>query len=201
MTTRPESSAATGGLRPPRAALTAEVRRLEEELGRAQRDLLAQGGEVLPGLHLLVETVGLRALLGAGRVSEVVRLVSTVPLAGAGPHVLGTFVCRGTPVVAVDLAALLGVAREPSLDAQIAVVPGAPTIGIVVDRVDRLVDAPRLFHGDAQAGTPAAWRGSPLVAGLCLLGGEVVPLLDPAPLAAGLAEPAPLADGLAEPRS
>jgi len=186
---RPDPSAATAGVRLPRAALAAEVRRLEEALGRAQRDLLAHGGDALPGLHLLVEIAGRSALLAAGRISEVVRLVATVPLAGAPPHVLGAFLCRGTPVVAVDLAALLGVAREPSLDAQIAIVPGDPSVGLVVDRVEGLVEGPRLFHGDATAGTPAAWRGSALVAGLCLHHGEVVPLLDPAPLAADVAEP------------
>ncbi len=186
---RPDPSAAAAGVRLPRAALAAEVRRLEEALGRAQRELLAHGGDALPGLHLLVEIAGRRGLLAAGRVSEVVRLVATVPLAGAPPHVLGAFLCRGTPVVAVDLASLLGVAREPSLDAQIAIVPGDPTVGLVVDGIEGLVEGPQLFHGDATAGTPAPWRGSPLVAGLCLHRGEVLPLLDPAPLAADLAEP------------
>jgi purine-binding chemotaxis protein CheW len=186
---RPDPSAAAAGVRLPRAALAAEVRRLEEALGRAQRELLAHGGDALPGLHLLVEIAGRYGLISAGRVSELVRLVATAPLAGAPPHVLGTFVCRGTPVITVDLAALLGVAREPSLDAQIAIIPGDPTVGLLVDRVDGLVEDPRLFHGDASAGTPVAWRGSSLVAGLCLHRGEVVPLLDPAPLAASVAEP------------
>jgi purine-binding chemotaxis protein CheW len=182
------SSTATGGVRP-RAALAAEVRRLEEALGRAQRELIAHGGDTLPGLHLLFAVAGCRGLLAVGRVSEVVRLVATAPLAGASPHVLGTFLCRGTPVVAVDLAAVLGAAREPPLDAQIAIVPGHPTLGLVVDRVDGLVEGPQLFHGDAMAGTPEAWRGSPLVAGLCLHAGEVVPVVDPGPLAAAVGEP------------
>ncbi|WP_242341212.1 MULTISPECIES: chemotaxis protein CheW [unclassified Anaeromyxobacter] len=188
MTSRPAPTAAAGGVRTPRAALAAEVRRLEEALRAAQRDLVAHGGDALPGMHLLVEAAGRRALLPASRVSEVIRLVATAPLAGASPHVLGTFVCRGQPVVAVDLSAWLGAVREPPLDAQIAILPGSPTLGVVVDRVDRLVDGPRLFHGDAASGTPPAWRGTPLVAGLCLLDREVVPLLDPAPLAEGLPE-------------
>ncbi len=182
------SSTAAGDVRS-RAALAAEVRRLEEALGRAQRELLAHGGEALPGLHLLFEVAGRRGLVAVARVSEVVRLVATAPLAGAPPHVLGTFLCRGTPVVAVDLAAVLGAAREPPLDAQIAIVPGHPTVGLVVDRIEGLVEGPQLFHGDAVAEAPEAWRGSPLVAGLCLHGGEVVPLVDPAPLAASVGEP------------
>lgn len=163
------------------------MRRLEEALRAAQRALLAAGEEGLPGLHLVVEAAGRRGLLPATRVSEVVRMVATRPLAGAPPHVLGTFSCRGTPVVAVDLAALLGAAREPGLEARIAILPGAPTIGLVVDGVARLADGPRPYGGDPTEGTPEAWRGSPLVAGLCVDQGEVLPLLDPAPLRAGLA--------------
>jgi purine-binding chemotaxis protein CheW len=173
--------------RPSRAALVAEVRRLGGALARAQAALLADGGEAVPGVHLLVEAAGRRALLPTARVVEVVRLVALAPLPGAPAHVLGTFVCRGAPVVAVDLATLLGAPRPPALDAQIAVVGGAPAVGLVVDRVARLVDSPRLFEGDVAAGMPEAWRGSTLVAGLCVDEGEVLPLLDPAPLVEGLA--------------
>lgn len=172
-----------------RAALAAEVRRLGEALQRAQERLVALGGEALPGLHLVVEAAGRRGLLASARVVEVVRLVATAPLAGAPPHVLGTFVCRGSPVIAVDLAALLGAAREPGLDAQIVILAGVPSVGLVVDRVIRLVDGPRLFEGDAAAGTPEDWRGSALVAGLCVVEGEVLPLVDPAGVAAGAAGP------------
>jgi purine-binding chemotaxis protein CheW len=171
-----------------RAALAAEVRRLEEALRRAQAALVALGGESLPGLHLVIEAAGSRGLLPVERVVEVVRLVATTPLAGAPRHVLGTFVYRGAPVIAADLGAFLGASREPELDAQIVVLAGTPAIGLVVDHVTRLADGPRLFEGDAAAGTPEAWRGSPLVAGLCVDGGEVLPLVDPAPLAAALVE-------------
>lgn len=170
-----------------RTALVAEMRRLEDALQRAQGDLLALGGETLPGLHLAVEAAGRRGLLATGRVAEVVRLVATTPLAGAPPHVLGTFVCRGAPVIAVDLGALLGAAHEPSIDAQIVILAGSPPAGLVVDRVVRLVDGPRLFEGDVGAGTPAGWRGSGLVAGLCVVDGEVLPLLDATPVQAALA--------------
>jgi purine-binding chemotaxis protein CheW len=170
-----------------RAELVAEMRRLEDALQRTQGCLLAMGGEALPGVHLLVEAGGHRALLPAGRVLEVVRLVATVSLAGAPPHVRGTFICRGAPVVAVDLAALLGTSREPALDAQIVILAGAPAVGLVVDRVARLVEDPRLFEGDAVSGTPEAWRGSPMVAGLCVERGDVLPVLDPRPVLAELA--------------
>ncbi|HYG69661.1 MAG TPA: chemotaxis protein CheW, partial [Anaeromyxobacteraceae bacterium] len=61
----------------------------------------------------------------------------------------------------------------------------------VVDGVHSLVDGPRLYEGDVAAGTPDGWRGSRLVSGLCVHEGAVLPLLDPAPLAAALREFAP----------
>ncbi len=178
----------TGGRGDERAALVAELRRLEDQLLSAQQRLVALGGETLPGLHLLVEAAGRRGILPTARVTEIVRLVSTAPLPGAPPHVLGTFVLRGAPVVAVDLAAAMGASREPALDAQIIVLAGSPMVGLVVDRIDRAIESPRLFDGDAVEGMPEAWRGSPLVAGLCVIDGESIPLLDPAPLAASARE-------------
>jgi purine-binding chemotaxis protein CheW len=171
-----------------RDALVAELRSLEGRLQRAQAELLALGGVALPGLHLLVDAGGARGLIAGARVSEVVRLVATTPLAGAPPHVLGTFVCRGAPVLAVDLAAALGVRREPPLDAQIVILTGAARVGLVVDRIERLLDGPRVFEGDVEGKAHAAWSGSGLVAGLCVDGGEVLPLVDPTPLVAGVAE-------------
>jgi purine-binding chemotaxis protein CheW len=171
-----------------RDALVAELRRLEDQLQRAQSELLAMGGAVLPGLHLLVDAGGARGLVASARVSEVVRLVATTPVAAAPAHVLGTFVCRGAPVLAVDLAALLGVKREPPLDAQIVILVGAPRVGLVVDRIERLVESPRVFEGDPAGRTHAAWSGSGLVAGLCVDAGDVLPFVDPAPLISRLAE-------------
>ncbi len=172
------------GLGVSRAALVAELRRLEDALLGAQQRLVALGGEALPGLHLLVETAGRRGILPTARVVEIVRLVSTTPLPGAPPHVLGTFVLRGAPVVAVNVAAAIGERHEPTLDAQIVILAGSPMVGLVVDRVDRTVESPRLFDGNAVEGMPEEWRDSPLVAGLCVVDGQSIPLLDPSPLAA-----------------
>ena len=172
-----------------RAALVAEVHALEDRLRHAQQALAALGGEVMPGTHLVFEVAGRRGLLAAHRVAEVVQLVATAALPGAPPHVAGTFLHRGTPVVVADLAVLLGSSRQPALDAQIVVLSTVPRVGLLVDRVEKLVDSPRRFGGDPGQAA-AAWRGAAFVAGLCVEAGEVMPLVDPGPILAGLARSA-----------
>jgi purine-binding chemotaxis protein CheW len=182
-------AAVAGGSREDRESLVVRLRALEGEIQRTQAALAAMGGETLPGLHLAVEVAGRTALLAVARVQEIVRLVAMQPLPGAPAQVLGTFVCRGLPVVAVDLGAVVtGSAREPALDAQVIVLAGAQTLGLVVDRIGGLVDGPRLFEGDAAGAVPEGWVGSRLVAGLCVHDGAVLPLLDPSPLAAAARE-------------
>jgi purine-binding chemotaxis protein CheW len=174
-------------IRASRAELVAHLRRLEDELQKVQGRLFALGGETLPGVHLVIQAAGRRALLSSGRVVEVVRLVASSPLAGAPPWVRGTFICRGMPVIAVDLRKLLGAKHEPALDAQIVIVAGSPSVGLIVDQVPRLVENPKLFEGDVAAGMPEGWKESHLAAGLCLDGEEVLPVLDPSPIQAELA--------------
>ena len=170
-----------------RAELVTQLRRLEQELQEVQGRLLAMGSGTLPGIHLVIEAAGRRALLSSARVSEVVRLVATTPLAGAPAQVRGTFVFRGTPVIAVDLRKILGARDDPGLDAQIVILAGTPAVGLVVDYVPRLLENPKLYEGDLVAGMPEGWRSSRLAAGLCLDGEEVLPVLDPSPIQAELA--------------
>jgi purine-binding chemotaxis protein CheW len=148
---------------------------------RAKDGLARPATETLPGLHLVVEAAGRRALLAAGHVLEIVRLVALEPRPGAPAALLGSFTWRGVPVVAVDLAALLGVRREPALDAQIAVLAGTPAAGLVLDRVHGLLERPA-SHPDAAL--PGGWEATGLVRGRCAVGGEVLPLLDPRPITA-----------------
>lgn len=169
-----------------RASLVAELRALEEKLKRTQVEILALGGDALPGLHLVFEVANRRGLLASRWVTEIVQLVATTPLAGSPRHVVGTFLHRGVPVLVVDLAALLGSERAPALDAHIVILADAPPVGLLVDKIERLVDEPRIFTGDAAAAMPEPWRGSPFVAGLCVEGGEVLPLVDPRPILAAL---------------
>jgi purine-binding chemotaxis protein CheW len=163
------------------------LRHLEAEIQRTHSELARTGGEVLPGLHLVVESAERRALLPVTRVREIVRLVAMRLLPGAPPEVQGTFVCRGVPVLAMDLGALVtGRQHDPPLDAQVIVLAGSPSLGLVVDRISGLVDGPRLMDGVAEV--PEGWKGSRFVAGLCLHEGVVLPLLDPTPAAAAVRE-------------
>jgi purine-binding chemotaxis protein CheW len=171
-----------------RAALAAELRALEDRLRDAQARLVAMGGEAMPGLHLVLEVGGRRALLPAHRVAEVVQLVALAPLPGAPAQVAGSFLYRGAPVVVIDLAAVLGCPREPALDARIVVLASSPPAGLLVDAVERLVDGPRLFGGEAGGEATAGFEGKAFLAGLCVDDGKVMPLLDPAPIVAALAE-------------
>jgi purine-binding chemotaxis protein CheW len=169
-----------------RAVVAERVRQLEQELSQAQVELATMGGELLPGMHLVVEAAGRRGLLAASRVLEVVRLVAMEPIPNAPPALLGTFVCRGVAVAAVDLAALLGAARVPAMDAQIIILAGAPPVGLVVDRIRSLRERP-VLHGAPSEEIPG-WQASRLVVGFCTVGGEVLPLLDPGPVAAAVRE-------------
>jgi purine-binding chemotaxis protein CheW len=169
-----------------RADLVAQLRRLEGEIQKVQGRLMSLGGQTLPGIHLVIEAAGRRALISAARVVEIVRMVATTPLAGAPPNVIGTFICRGAPVLAYDLRRLLGAKDEPGIDAQIVILAGTPTVGLVVDRVPRLVEDPKLFEGDVVAGLPEGWRDSRLAAGLCLDGEDALPVLDLSPIQAEL---------------
>jgi purine-binding chemotaxis protein CheW len=165
-----------------REALHHRMRELAGEMARLQGDLLALGpGQRLPGLYLVVEAGGQRALLPASQVQEIVRLVPFSPLPGAPQHAVGSFVCRGQPVLALDLAACLGNRREPDLDAHVVVFSSAPPFGLLVDGVLSTVDAPLLLEG-GDAGADV-WRQTRLVAGLCRMDDGIVPLLGVAALA------------------
>lgn len=166
-----------------RRRLRRRLAALESALARAQGELVAVGaGESLPGLHLVVEVAGLRGLVSDALVVEVVRLVACTPLPGMPPHVLGSFLHRGRPAVAVDLAPVLGRAREPPLDAHVVVMAGARPLGVVVDAVSAVVDSPLLVADGQDDPSLARWRSAGLVTGLCRVGDEVVPLLGFGPL-------------------
>jgi len=161
-----------GGSR--RRALVQELRALEGEWLRVRAGLVELGpGERLPGLHLVVGLASGRMLLPCARVAEVARIVACAPIPGAPPWVLGTFLWRGRPGVAVDLEARLGGTPASSLEAMMVILDGTPTVAVVVREVRGLAEDPLLADG-----TPgdAARR---FVLGACRVDDEAVPVLAP----------------------
>jgi purine-binding chemotaxis protein CheW len=156
---------------------TTELRRqlaeLEATVDRVRAELLAQTtGERLAGLHLLVEAGGFRALVPERRVDQVAALVAMRPLPRAPAWMAGTFVCRGRTVMALDLAAWArGRRAEPPLDAHLVIFAGTPAAALLVDAVLSIEEEVTVAAG---AVAPVAGR---LVAGICSVNGEVLPLL------------------------
>lgn len=168
-----------------RSELHERLRQLESELAGVHSKLAKLGpGEALPGLFVLVDIGSQVAALPSSLVLEVVRLVKTTPLPEAPAHVLGTFVYRGEPALAIDLKRYLGDPKhEPDVDAHMIVLSTARPVALVVDRVRALVDAPKV--AEAPEGAPR-WFSSPLVAALCHAEGELVAVLRVEPLIDGV---------------
>ncbi|MET0404240.1 MAG: chemotaxis protein CheW [Cystobacter sp.] len=161
-----------------RASVQKRLLVLEEEIVRLRRELTTLGvDQRLPGLYLTVEVAGATALLPVEAVLEVVRLVAIEPLPAALPHVRGTMLYRGTPAVVVDLAAMLGVHREPELDAHLVICAGSRMVAVLVDRVRDLIESPVLVDASSDGELPSAWDRTGLMAGLCRTAEGIRPLL------------------------
>ncbi len=152
---------------------------LEDELGRLRRELADLSGmHRLPGLYLTLEVVDTHVLIPSEMVQEVVRLVELQPLPGAPEHVSGTFLYRGTSAIVVDLALMLGVRREPGLDAHLVVCMGTHPVALLVDHVRDILEAPLLVSQVAEGESRSPWDTTGLIAGLCRTPeGELRPLL------------------------
>jgi purine-binding chemotaxis protein CheW len=158
-----------------RRTLVRELRAIELDHQRVRAGLVALGpGERLPGLYLVAGVSGGRVLLPANRVAELARRVALDRVPGAAPWVLGSFVWRGRPALAVDLGVRLGGAPTPALDAMMVILDGAPTVALVVDEVHGLAEEPLLADGAMGEGEAAR-----LLVGACRVGEESVPLLAP----------------------
>lgn len=167
----------------PRSALRGRLRELELELSEVRAGLRAEGpGQPLPGLYLVIEANGLQAALPASAVDEVVPVVSFSPLPGAGSHVLGGFMYRGAPHLALDLAAMIGRPRPVPLDAHLLVLSASQPVALVVDRVRRLVESP-LVERDDGADEHSPWRSAALLEGMCRDADVLLPLLEVGALA------------------
>ncbi|MFL5345889.1 MAG: chemotaxis protein CheW [Hyalangium sp.] len=161
-----------------RASVQQRLNSLENEVTRLRRELVHLGGEHrLPGLYLTVEVAGTQVLLPSESVQEVVRLVELQPLPGTPAHIIGAFIYRGVSALAVDLASLMGVRREPSLDAHLVVCVGDRTVALLVDHVQDIVEAPLLVDQVAEGEARTAWDKTGLMAGLCRTAEGLRPLL------------------------
>jgi chemotaxis signal transduction protein len=164
----------TDDARTRRHALIEELRAIERAWLRVRAGLAALGpGERLPGLHLLVKVAGRRMLLPGDRVGEIARIVACDPVPGSPPWVLGTFLWRGQPGLAVDLGARLGGARASGLETIMIVLDGAPTVALVVEDVLGLVEDPVLAEVGGEEGAAS------LLVGACRLDEEAVPIVAP----------------------
>lgn len=133
---------------------------------------------VLPGLFLCVRVGKASLLVPASMVGEVVRVVACAPVPAAAAHVLGSFLYRGTPAVAIDLARLFGSELEHSVDARMLVLQGSQVVGLVVERVSSLVSDPVIADWNLHKDELKHCGGGEFVSGLCHTEGAIVPLLN-----------------------
>lgn len=157
-----------------RRAVQAELRTAQDACQRLRAELLALGeGARLPGVHLLAGVGGgSPVLLSGSRIAEIAVVVECQPIPGAPAWVIGSFVWRGRPALAVDLAARLGGAPVDSLEAILVILDGEPTVALQVAEIRGLVEDPPV----AAAGPDAALGP---FAGACTVEGSSVPLLAP----------------------
>ncbi len=157
-----------------RRALVDELRAVEREWARVRAGLAELGpGERLPGLYLVVGLDSGRLLVPCDRVAEVARIVACDPIPGAPRWVLGAFVWRGRPAVAVDVEARVGGSPASSVDAMMVILDGTPTVAAVVNEIRGLAEDPVLADAAADA------RVARLVLGACKVEDEAVPVLAP----------------------
>jgi purine-binding chemotaxis protein CheW len=169
-----------------RSEILGRMRALQDELAQLQALAATHAaGERLPGAYLVLEAAGRRALVPGALAREVLRLVALAPVPRAPAPLVGSFVYRGSAVMAIDLARWLGVAREADVDAHLVVLGAARPFALLADRVAAVVDEPEVA-GEAAEADP--WQGAGLAAAWCRVGEEVLPLLRLAPFTALLDE-------------
>jgi chemotaxis methyl-accepting protein methylase len=145
-------------------------------ISTAERQFIALGpGDRIPGLHLVVDAGGWRAVVSAAQVVEVMHRVDLEHPPSAPPHAAGEFLYRGQKLVAFDLVSFLGVRREPPASTCVLVFSAGATFGLAIDGAELGCDSPLLVPGDP--GSPeSTWRHTRVLA---QCGGEILPLLDP----------------------
>ena len=156
-----------------RRALHRRARELRGDLAELEAELADLGpGDRLPGLYLVLEAGGRRALVSASQVEEVARVPDPSPVRGGPPEAAGLVSVGGRSLVALDLAALLGVSRPPPRHATLVVFHSDVAVGLLVDAVSP-APGPALV---VPPPGPSASRGRHALPA-AQVGDEVLPLL------------------------
>lgn len=156
-----------------RQAMVGELRAAEEACQRLRAGLLELGAEArLPGTHPVARVGAARVVVPGGRVAEIAAVVACDPMPAAPAHVVGSFLWRGRPAVAIDLAARLGGRPCSSHEDLLLILDGDPTLALRVEGVCGLADDPVVTAGEGGAGM------GPFL-GVCSLDGGTVPILAP----------------------
>ncbi|HVP66972.1 MAG TPA: CheR family methyltransferase [Anaeromyxobacteraceae bacterium] len=156
-----------------RRALHRRVRELRGDIAELEAELADLGpGDTLPGLHLVLEAGGKKALVSASQVEEIAPAPDLSPIRGGPPEAAGLAAAAGRSLVALDLAAFLGARRTPPRDATLVVFHSQVAVGLLADAVSPASGPAVLVP--ANGAPPANWRHSRVLA---QVGGEVLPLL------------------------
>ncbi len=155
-----------------RRALHRRARELRGDLAELEAEFAELGpGDRLPGLYLVLEAGGRKALVSASQVEEVTRAPDPSPVRGGPPEAAGLVSAGGRSLVALDLAALLGVSRAAPVSATLVVFHSEVAVGLLVDAVSP-APGPALLVPPALA---ASRSRHPLL--VAQVGDEVLPLL------------------------
>lgn len=117
--------------------------------------------------------------LDAAGIQEVIRLSPVTPVRHASPEVVGIVNLRGKIVTILDLGLRLGFPKAvPSSGTRVFIIEaGGEFIGLLVDRVDEVVEVER----DQWQAPPAnvAWGQARFFQGVCRANGRVITILEP----------------------
>lgn len=156
-----------------REALLRELRGAEEACQRLRAGLLALGdGARLAGVHPVARVGAARVVIPGGRVAEIAAVVATDPVSGAPSGVVGSFLWRGRPAIALDLAVRLGEPPCASHEDLLIILDGDPTVALRVEEVCGLAEDPEVAAGSASAGLGP-------FQGVCAVNGGTIPILAP----------------------
>jgi len=98
--------------------------------------------------YLLFTLQGRRYAFDLAQLAEVDEPLPTWPIPGAPPCYSGAMNFHGTIVAVMDLAAFLGFSSNQSLQKVIVLNAGIAALAFLVERVERIVPADQVQHGN-----------------------------------------------------